>query len=287
MRDEMSFVEHVHRELSDVRWPEPAEIRARARRRSRRTALVAAVLVVATASTVALLAGRLAPAPATTAALETAPVPERNEIAREALLQPGDLGIETDPPLTQADIGAPVRVADLLLVCHESQGRTAAWEVSRYSRSQTLLRQRPPGFDHPLSDVQLSQDVYRVAPEVAGRFFQRMGTLIAQCAAWRSVGPTQWGSRVVRAETIHSWESVERDFTGDESLLLRHTVTRAKNLETGEFSGAAPKPTTVAVVRVGDLVTVLSQGRDGTEPELRRLAMLAARRLCVAANPPC
>ncbi|QGN45431.1 hypothetical protein ACN26Y_03645 [Micromonospora sp. WMMD558] len=287
MRDEMSFVERVQRDLSDVRWPEPAEIRARARRRNRRTTLVAAVLVVATTSTVALLAGRLVPAPTTTSAMETTPTPVRNEIAWETLLQPGDLGVETDPPLTQAEIGAPVRVADLLLVCHESQGRTAAWETSRYSRSQTLLRQRPPGFDHPPSDVLLSQDVYRLAPEAAGRFFQSVGTLIAPCVAWRSVGPTQWGSRVVQAEAIHSWEAVERDFTGDESLLLRHTVTRARNLETGEFAGAAPKPTTVAVVRVGDLVTVLSQGRDGTEPDLRRLATLAARRLCVAANPPC
>lgn len=287
MRDELSFVERVQRDLGDVRWPEPAEIRARARRRSRRTVLVAAVLVVATTSTVALLAGGLMPAPTTTAAVPTAPLPLRNEIAHEALLQPGDLGMETDPPLTQADIGAPVRVDDLLLVCHESQGRTAAWETSRYSRSQTLLRQRPPGSDHPPSDLLLSQDVYRVAPEVAGRFLHSVGTLLAPCAGWRSAGQTQWGSRMIRAEAIHRWEAVERNFTGDESLLLRHTVSRARNLETGEFFGASPKPTTVAVVRVGDLVTVLNQGRDGTEPELRRLATLAARRLCVAANPAC
>ncbi len=287
MRDDLSFVQRVQRDLSEVRWPEPAEIRARARRRNRRTALVAAVLVAATTSTVALLAGGAVPALNTTAAHPAAPLPVRNEIALEALLQPADLHVETSPPLTEAGLGAPVRVDDLLLVCNEAQGRTATWETSRYSRSVTLLRHRPPGADHPPSDLLLSQDVYRVTPEVAGRFVHGLGTLLGPCAGWRAAGPTQWGNQLIQAEVVHRWETVARDFTGDEALLLRHTVSQARNLETGKPLGATSKPRAVAVVRVGDLVTVLNQGRDGTEPELRRLAALAARRLCVTANPTC
>lgn len=41
------------------------------------------------------------------------------------------------------------------------------------------------------------------------------------------------------------------------------------------------------MVRVGDLITVLTVGRDGTEPELRQVAAVAADRLCVAANVAC
>lgn len=77
MRDETTFVEQLHRDLREVRWPEPAEIRARARRRSRRTAVLAAVavLVVVSASAVAVgdRSGRRGLAPAASPSRPAAP----------------------------------------------------------------------------------------------------------------------------------------------------------------------------------------------------------------------
>ena len=46
MRDDPTFVEQIQRDLRDVRWLEPEEIRSRARRRSRRTAVLSAVTVL-------------------------------------------------------------------------------------------------------------------------------------------------------------------------------------------------------------------------------------------------
>ena len=43
MAEDLTFVDRLHRDLREVHWPEPAEIRARARRRSRRTAVLSAV----------------------------------------------------------------------------------------------------------------------------------------------------------------------------------------------------------------------------------------------------
>lgn len=70
-------------------------------------------------------------------------------------------------------------------------------------------------------------------------------------------------------------------------MLLRHDVSQPRDQQTGKPIGDLPRPTSTAVVRVGDLITVLGVGQTGTEPELRRLAEVAARRMCLAANPPC
>ena len=288
MRDEMAVIDRLRQDLRDVRWPEPAELRARAARRRRRSALAAAtsVLVVVAASAV-VVANLAAPPPQSTPLAEPSATAFA-EIPLAALVQPGDLPVKTDPPLGESGLGEPVRVdrSLMLVACHEAQGLTARWETSRYSRSQTMLRSRPDDAEPRPADVVLSQDVYRLAPQVATGLFARIDALLAPCATWRSTGEVRWGDRIAQAEASHRWEVADRDFAGDEAVLIRHSVTGVRNLDTGETRRSG-QPATTAVVRVGDLVTVLGTGRDGTESELRRVAVVAAGRLCVAANPPC
>ncbi|GAA2224371.1 hypothetical protein ACFY2R_02905 [Micromonospora olivasterospora] len=287
MPDDLRFVEQLHRDLLAVRWPEPAEIRARAGRRSRRTAVLAAVavLVVASASAVAV-AARPGPPPASppvTAIAGPSPsgwVPA--EVPLEVLLGPADVRT-TSEALTQAGLGEKVSVDELLLYCHHAQRLTADWEPSRYSRSVTLVR-RSAGAK---PEFVLSEDVYRVAPEVGGRLFAGIDKMLAPCGNWRSRGPVTRQGEVIDAEAIHRWEVVDRNFAGAESALLRHSVSKPRNLTTGRTFGSPSSPAGTAVVRVGDLVAVINMGRGGTEPELRRLAGVAADRMCPAANPPC
>ncbi|MFE9688848.1 hypothetical protein [Micromonospora sp. NPDC005806] len=293
MRDEdLRFVELVRRDLRDVRWPEPTEIRARARRRSRRTAVAAAavtVLAVVGGSAVAV-AARPGPRPAPPLAAATAePSPSEwlpAEVPPEVLLGPADVRTKSEP-LTQTGLGEKVSVNEQLLYCHRLQRLTADWEPSRYSRSVTLLRQRPAGADHPPGDLLLTEDVYRVAPDVGGRLFAGIDKMLAPCANWRSSGPTQWQGKLIDAEVTHRWQVVDRNFAGAESVLVRHTVSQARNLTTGRSLGTVARPTSTAVVRVGDLVSVINVGRDGTEADLRRLATVAATRMCPAASPRC
>ncbi|RIV39461.1 hypothetical protein [Micromonospora radicis] len=282
MRDELAFVERLRNDLRSVRWPEPAVLRARARRRRHRAVVGAAVAVLVLAGVPTMAGIRLVAPPA------SAPQPQPSpyaEIPHEALVQPEALTTRTDPPLGQAGLGEPVQVDYLVQVCLEEQGRTANWDTSRYSRSQTLLRANDDGSPR-LAELAFRQDVYRIAAERVAEFFVRLDALLAPCANWRSTGEVAWGERLARAEADHRWEVVDRDFAGDEAMLIRHTVTVTRHLDTGPSRETAP-PETTAVLRVGDLVTVLTLGADGTEPELRRVAAIAAGRLCVAANPAC
>ncbi|MEU3453889.1 hypothetical protein ABZ671_09835 [Micromonospora sp. NPDC006766] len=311
--DDLEFVELLERELGNVRWPEPMEIRARARRRSRRTVVVAAmaVLTVASASAVAVAvaarpgssgapsiiagpssASGLASTLSATGASEPA-LPRRSplvspaaEIPPDVLLRPADVKAKAEPPLTQAGLGEGVQLDEMLRYCRTRQGQQVEWEPSRPSRSMTLLR-NPGDAEQPPSDVLLSQDVYRVAPDVADRIFAELTKTLAPCREWRSDGPAQWQGMTIRAQVVHSWEEVDRDFAGDESVLLRHTVVEARNLDTGQPLEEESKPDSTAVVRVGDLVSVIKVGPTDTESDLRRLAAVAAARMCAAANPRC
>ena len=289
MSEDLSFVDRVHRDLGGVRWPEPAEIRGRARRRSRRTAVLAAaaVLVVLSGSTYAL-AGRPvepAPQPMASAPQPLAPV-TRAEIPREALLQQADLATKVDLELSESGLGGTVDVMDPLDRCARERLPGLTGEEARASRSQTLLRQRAGGGEHPLSDILVAQDLYRVTPQFAGSFFADLDRRIAACAEWREVRPGEQQGRPITTETTHRFQTPSRNFAGDESVLLHHTA-RAGDGIVGPEAADPPKPDTLAVVRVGDLVTVLMPGRSTTEQELLRLGAAAARRMCAGANPPC
>ncbi|WBB57655.1 hypothetical protein [Verrucosispora sp. WMMD573] len=95
-------------------------------------------------------------------------------------------------------------------------------------------------------------------------------------------------SEWVDFHAIQHWEVVDRHFAGDESVLIRHTVGETRRGDAdGELLAGPMPPDIIAVVRVGDLVTVVNVDVGVSQSELRRLAVIAAGRMCAAANPPC
>ncbi|MGV9211281.1 hypothetical protein ACTFTM_05390 [Micromonospora sp. RB23] len=286
MRDDPTFVEEIQRELRDVRWPEPAEIRARARRRSQRRIVVATVvLALAGVSAVAVAAPRTSPPPALPIAVPTAS-PTRHEITTDALLQPADLSQQVEVQLSQSGLGEPVRLDRMLEACRTSQGRSAGTAYSILSRSQTFVPRRATPI-LTKSDRLVTQDLFRLTPDAAIQLLATLDDVLAPCAEWTSVGEYEVGGATGTGMATHRWAVVQRGFAGDGAVLLRHTGTQPVDQKTGEPIGSAPGPDTTAVVRVGDLITVLKAGQDGGELDLPRLAEVAARRMCAAANPAC
>ncbi|PWR09710.1 hypothetical protein DKT68_11425 [Micromonospora acroterricola] len=284
MRDDPTFVEKVQRELQDVRWPGPEKIRAQARRRSQRRIVVAtAVLALAGISAVAVAAPRTSPPPVQPAASAS---PTRHEITTDALLQPADLPQPVYVQLSQSGLGEPVRLEDMLGYCRTSQGWPEGWQMSILSRSQTLMRKHPPGLLVE-GDALVMQDLFRLVPEAARQLFASLDDLVAPCAEWRSVGPLETAGSTRTAEVVHRWAVTQRGFAGDDAAILRDSLTAARDVQTGQTYGDAPSPILLAVVRVGDTVSVLRLRYDSTEAELRQLAVAAAARMCAAANPPC
>ncbi|MEU2661718.1 hypothetical protein [Micromonospora sp. NPDC007220] len=292
MRDETTFVEQLHRDLREVRWPEPAEIRARARRRSRRTAVLAAVAVLvvsASAVTVGGWAGReeAPPAPLSAATFASPATAVRAEIPQEALLAPVDVPLKTGVSLGAAGLREPVRVDPVLESCGRDRGVPSDPPTSRYSRSRTLLRvSADPTTRHP---ALLTQDVYRVDPGQGRLVFGLVGILLGACAEWQSTVRT------------HRWETPVSGFAGDESVMLRHVSLRSQDPAAGKVAAPDASVEVTMVVRVGDLVSVVVTGPgaledrvDGARPgdglsyaDLETLGRTAARRMCASAVPGC
>ncbi|MFI7215369.1 hypothetical protein ACIBP4_29950 [Micromonospora maritima] len=285
--DDLAFIDLLERELHSVRWAEPAELRARARRRSRRTAVAAAVAVLALTSGAAFVAADRDTPPVPAAASPSATAWRATDVPADALLQPSDLRPAVTTPWSEANLGEEIRLDRMLEVCRQDQGLGTQWATSRYSRSVSLVRERRGTGGQPEGQVLAAQDLHRLAPEDGERLFDGLPALLAPCRTWRATGPVQLRDRTVQAEVVHSWQEVDRGFAGDESVILRHTVEQARRLDTGASIGAGSGPREQAVVRVGDLVTVLWTRVDGSEAELRELSRLAVRRMCVAAHPGC
>ncbi|MFI7435677.1 hypothetical protein [Micromonospora haikouensis] len=299
---DLAFAERMRRDLRDVRWLEPAEIRARARRRSRRTAMAAATAVLAVASVLAVAAGgragHLAP-PA-----DRGPSPTgvesagRAEIPQEALLDPAEVRVPSNVRLGDSGLQEQVRIDPLLQSCAGDRGLKVDMPVSRYSRSLTLLQRAAPDQGQPGSLSVLSQDVYRVAPRAATRLFGDLNEMVTACGAWHEAAPLQWAGQSVTVSVTHTWQTVARDFAGDQAVLLRHTGSTPVDATTAKPLGWTLPRETRLVVRVGDLVTVIVPGNalgvDGPEgdrrtsdAELLDLGRTAARRMCLAVNPAC
>ncbi|WP_434742874.1 hypothetical protein [Micromonospora sp. SH-82] len=303
MRDDAAFVKELRDELSQVCWLAPEEIRARGEWRSRRVLLLtfAVVLVMVSGAGVVVVARHLLPSAPTTVTgptllaepqsrLDDGPLagdltwplaePDSGEIPAQALLQPADLPTGVGEHLTELGLGETVEVNPMLEACRQERGLPSQAVSSQLSRSQTLLG------TGPAPDLLLMQDVYRVAPQTATRFFTDLDVRMAPCASWRSVGDVEIDGRPYQAAATHRFTVSARDFAGDGSVLLRHTMTAPIDQSDGRQLGPSDRTDSV-VVRVGDLVTVLRLGPESTEKELRRLAGVAAQRMCVASRPTC
>ncbi|GAB3170526.1 hypothetical protein FHX75_12306 [Micromonospora palomenae] len=295
MREDLHFVDRLHRDLGGVRWAEPEKIRARARRRSRRTAALAATAVLAVLSGSAYaVAGRpVSPAPPVAGVPVPTVAARSAEIPPEALLSARDVRLTTGAQLGASGLGEAVRVDPVLEACGRERG-VASLATSRHSRSQTLLL--PVGAVAP---PLLTQDVYRIDPGQGPLLFGAVALLLDACARWEVSGSGQRGGRTVPTVTPHRWERSASGFAGDESVLLRHVSLPPASVVDGTAPKIAPKVEATMVVRVGDLVTVITAGPaavkvDDTGPgpglsraDLEGLGRTAAGRLCAAANPRC
>ncbi|MEU8422506.1 hypothetical protein AB0C15_16690 [Micromonospora sp. NPDC048835] len=284
MRDDPTLVEQIQRDLQDVRWLGPEEIRARGRRRSQRRIVVATVVLALTgASAVAVAAPRNSPSPALPVASAS---PTRHEISTDALLQPADLPQQVDVQLSQSGLGEPVQLDHGLDYCRTSQGRSDGRKMSILSRSQTLVHKQSPSVATQSKGV-FTQDLFRMVPEAATQLFAELDELVAPCAEWRSVGPVKTAEGIRTMEAVHRWAVVQRDFAGDDAAILRDSLSAPRDVQTGQALADDPSPILLAVVRVGDSVSVLHPWTGGTEAELVQLAVVSAARMCAAANPPC
>ncbi|GHJ10178.1 hypothetical protein TPA0907_45450 [Micromonospora humidisoli] len=300
MSEELTFVDRLHRDLREVRWPEPAELRARARRRSRRTAVLSTVTMLVVLAGAAVAVRERPTGPATPTAPVAAPgsAPVRTEIPLDALLTPADLPTKTGERLGDTGLGEAVRIDPLLESCGRERDVDAQLSVSRASRSQTLLRPTTRA-GQPATPV-LSQDVYRIELARGRWLFGEIDRLLNACAEWTLDASTLAADQQpVATEQEHRWEPSARDFAGDQSVLLRHVASQPRARTGGKPVGAAASVDTTLVVRVGDLVTVVvpapdtvADRVDGAGPgmgqaDLMALADRAAKRLCPAADTPC
>ncbi|WP_018810724.1 hypothetical protein [Salinispora pacifica] len=293
MRDELSVSEPMQRGLRDVRWLEAAELRARARRRSRRTALLAGIVLVGTLAvvTVAVINPPWSYSPATSvpvqAAVGSTPASPAGQVAAvrsdlppELFVQQSDLVVRTELHLGEAALGGTVTLGLGRDRCGPGP-EAEAW----MNRSQTLLRWSAGGPDR-LGDILVVQDLYRFRGDDAARFFAEVRQTIASCPQQGEVWTAYHEGSAVELKALHHWDTPQVDFAGEESLLLRHSSSLSVNPTTGEPQAVANSPELRVVLRVGDLVTVLFLSMAG-EAELVRLADVAARRMCTAASPPC
>ncbi|MFJ8689121.1 hypothetical protein [Micromonospora wenchangensis] len=298
MSEELTFVDRLHRDLREVRWPEPAELRARARRRSRRTAVLSTATVLVVLAGAAVAVRERPTGPATPTAPVAAPVsaPARAEIPLDALLTPADLPTKTGERLGDTGLGEVIKIDPLLESCGRERDVRAQLSVSRASRSQTLLRPTTRA-GQPATPV-LSQDVYRIELARGRWLFGEIDRLLNACADWTLNASTPAADQQpVATEQEHHWEPAARDFAGDQSVLLRHVAKQPRARTGGRPVGAAASIETTLVVRVGDLVTVVVPAPDTVAEEvddtgmsqvdLLALAGRAAKRLCPAADAPC
>ncbi|MGB2568242.1 hypothetical protein ACPFP2_07315 [Micromonospora citrea] len=297
MREDSHFVDRLHRDLGAVRWAEPREIRALARRRSRRTALLAATAVLAVVSGTAYAAAGRPPAPAPPVAATPASTVVSAEIPPEVLLAPSDVPLRTGVRLGESGLAEPVRVDPLLESCGRQRGVPASGPTSRSSRSQTLMR---PATGGPTAPV-LTQDVYRLDPGHGRLLFGTVSVLLNACAEWQSTESMPLAGGPAPTVSTHRWEAPISGFAGDESVMLRHRSLPPRSRTDGAVVATAPPGEVTMVVRVGDLVTVIATGPDVAEDtgdgtgagpglshaQLETLGRTAARRLCVAADPGC
>ncbi|SCG42488.1 hypothetical protein [Micromonospora inositola] len=300
MSEDLSLVDRLHRDMAAVRWAEPEEIRARARRRSRRAAVVAgtAVLAVLSGSAYAT-AGR----PTTLAPPVAAPAPTVTaapaEIPPQTLLTARDVPLKTGVRLSESGLGETVRVDPVLESCGRERGVPSTGPTSRYSRSQTLLRAAADRTAAP--GPVLTQDVYRIDPDRGRLLFGAVSLLTDACAEWQQTGSAVLAGRTVLTVSTHRWETPITDFAGDESVILRHVSLAPRSRADGKVVSPTPPIEVTMVVRVGDLVTVIATGPDTLKDtvdgirrgpglsyaDLTTLGRTAARRMCGAAKPPC
>lgn len=318
-----SLADQFAADLAAVRWLTVDEIRARARRRFLRNALVAptavlVVLVVAWAGTAAVRRDESAPHQPVVAEPLTSQVPapigtggsgaprsgmprsslvptsvapgDRVFIPPEALLQPTDRGngFRSHNEETFAAGEYATWIFDLGGNCpaYESLNATAYQEYL-FIRVHTVEKIVDPfdQLDQPMiASVEEAPVVQQTRRFAEETAPQVMADARRVVAACPSYVTTSGASTPQRpTETAHYWALLSESFAGDESLLVRQ---RVMSLDRVSRQAGEVAVMLIAVVRVGDLVAVLQA--SGDDPAwMRKIAGQAAARLCAAETGSC
>jgi hypothetical protein len=272
-------------ELPDVVWAEPERIRARGRDRHRnRSMILVAVSVLAIAAGGGWLVTGVSSTPVEQPAAPAAgPSPSPS------------MTLTADPPapageqrvlLQAGDVGPDYRVTNL---SEWAPGTYPAWafgagDCPRYESLKITAHSTYLWFGHENLERDGAATVFVEASRFPkGKAAQVMGDVervTTACAHWESDGG-EFSSVDRPATTATSYAVLDRDFAGDEALLVRRSVVTTDQDGVVLFNG----PTIIAIVRVGDRVTAVQMEVD--EPDLvRLLGERAADRLC-ALDGPC
>lgn len=281
MPDPIELVDRIAADLAGVRWPDAAEIRRKVRvRRGRRAAAAALALVAIGGGSVAVRADRGTPPPAVSAS----PRPDQIVIPPGVLLAADELGPALEAQVADAEAFQPTRMEHQLDLCVRDKKLNLVHHT-RYQREQSVMRARPHGEDHVNADFVLNQSVYRLTADEAAGFMADIRLAVDACDRWLSTGVVERDGKPVGAVGEYRFAVVAEDFAGDESIQLSAS-TASRVADTGEVIGKNG-PGLTAFVRVGDLVTVIGPRTGTTDAQLVRWSVIAARRLCRAANPGC
>lgn len=286
-------VRRLTTDLGSVRWAEARTLRAQARRRTARTAITAALAVMFVAAAVWGLLGTSSPStpvgatataatPSTVArSSDAAPTattgqPQVNSvyIPVEALLQPEDLAPGATPDNDNIWTAGtyPAWPFDRDDCPAYAQLKISSFGTYSYMRNRNVISGPTTVFG----------ETYRYTESMAKHVVADAKRVVSACAHW--VGGTEASTPTRPAHGDWRLAVTGEGFAGDQSLLIRLRSTSIFD-STGKSTGN-DVTVTFAVVRVGDLVTVISVEVDN--PNLiRSLAIKAAARLCAGAKPGC
>lgn len=304
-----TLTDRLASDLAAVRWPDAAQIRARARRRTRRTVLavpVAVMLVLVGSWGVFSGLGDDRSGPAVQASEpsvgsitasgspDAGPTASSGPPARTstdvgpadaawipagALLQPEDVGGANHLENEYTYQPATYPTWTFALGCTGFEGlHITAYQRYQFMRGHTVA---PNGStEPPIGWVFVEAQRYTATDAV--QVMSDIRRAVQTCA--RYTGSTEASSDAHPAHAVTEWSITGSDFAGDQSLLIRQRVTSVED-RTGQQVGNALVENYVAI-RVGNLVTILQiSGENPTK--LKALGAKAAQRLCVAAVPRC
>jgi hypothetical protein len=284
MRDPGNLPYLVNRDLADARWPEPAQIRARGRRRTVRTVLAAPLVVTVLLASAWLVVRpsmeRAAPAPGGS---PSAPAPVGTDV--ETLRPSGWFGREV--MLSPEDVGEGYRAQK---DSEAEAGHGVLWwftitECDAYNNlgpdsylDYLWMRHRIIGHGGSKPGTGPLVQVASFPPNVADQVIEEARQAVEECAEFDyPAGEARLESSPVRV--VEELSIAAERFAGDDSLLVRRTV-RYVDAQTRETLPDPPAATSLySAVRVGERIEAIILDGTANVTRLRDIASKGAARL--------
>lgn len=275
MRDPGELPRLLARDLADVRWPQPTQIRARGRRRTLRTVAVAPLALVLLLASVWLVVrpSHQDATPPPVGSTPTVSLPA-GWFGPDALVQPADVGegYHLDNEHAFAPGEDPSWSFSMKQCPAYSALGIAEPHPYTWRRINIVTEQASGGGDRDVF-----ANLTRYPATVGQQVMTDARRAVAACPEYSYAGGE--GSTDERpARTVHRRTLLQEGFAGDDSLMTRHTY-HTVDARTGERLTNVQEGTALTVaLRVGDRVEVLETYHD--DPAwLREIAVRAARRL--------